>query len=314
MHLSVPTMARCGWMAGAFAALLVLGGCGGGGRGTEAPTAIPNSGSTLSISGSPAATVAANSTYSFSPSVANSNGGTRSFSVTNVPSWASFNKDTGQLSGRPATSDVGTYNSIVISVSDGSNSASLPAFSIQVTAAGNTPPVISGNPATSVAAGSAYTFTPAASDADQNALTFSIANKPAWASFSSATGQLSGMPATGDVGTFASIQVSVSDGTASVSLPAFSIVVTQTVAGSVALTWVMPTQNTDGSALTDLSGYRIHYGTNASALNQTADVTDPAATSYTVQGLSTGTYYFTMSAYNASAESVQTNSVSATVP
>jgi len=51
-----------------------------------------------------------------------------------------------------------SYPGIIISVSDGSGTASLAAFSIQVQAAAGQPPVIGGTPATTVTAGTAYSF------------------------------------------------------------------------------------------------------------------------------------------------------------
>src|SRR5690606_18051920 len=113
------------------------------------------------------------------------------FSISNRPSWASFDSATGRLSGTPGAADVRTYSNIVISVSDGEASAALPGFSIVVQAV-NSPPTISGTPATSVEEGSAYSFTPTASDPDGDALTFTIQNRPAWAAFDPATGRLSG--------------------------------------------------------------------------------------------------------------------------
>ena len=89
----------------------------------------------------------------------------------------------------------------------------------------NTPPSISGAPATSVNADSAYDFTPVASDADSDALTFNIQNKPTWASFSAADGHLSGTPKAADAGTTSGIVISVTDGKATVALPAFAITV-----------------------------------------------------------------------------------------
>ena len=78
--------------------------------------------------------------------------------------------------------------------------------------------------ATSVAQGSLYSFTPTAADVDSGTtLVFSISNKPAWASFSSSTGVLSGTPQRSDVGTTQSIVISVSDGELSASLPAFNL-------------------------------------------------------------------------------------------
>src|SRR5262245_29925611 len=65
----------------------------------------------------------------------------------------------------------------------------------------NQAPTISGTPATTATAGKAYTFTPTAKDADSaDKVTFTIANKPAWAAFDTATGALTGTPSAQDVG------------------------------------------------------------------------------------------------------------------
>lgn len=69
------------------------------------------------------------------------------------------------------------------------------------------------------------------------------------------------------------------------------------------LTWTPPTQNTDGSALTDLAGYRIMYGPSVS-LGSKVDVPGAGVTSYTITGLTTGTWNFGILAYTtAGAES-----------
>jgi hypothetical protein len=69
------------------------------------------------------------------------------------------------------------------------------------------------------------------------------------------------------------------------------------VIASALLSWQPPTTNTDGSSLSRLAGYRIYYGTNANALTRVIDVTNPGLTSYTVGDLTSGTYYFAVSAY-----------------
>ncbi|GAA4503806.1 Ig-like domain-containing protein [Pseudaeromonas paramecii] len=89
----------------------------------------------------------------------------------------------------------------------------------------NTAPQIGGTPSGSVQQGANYRFAPSASDSDGDSLTFSIQNLPAWASFDPATGVLSGVPGNDAVGTSSNIVISVSDGAASRSLPAFSITV-----------------------------------------------------------------------------------------
>lgn len=253
------------------------------------------------ISGQPGTAVQAGSNYSFEPAASDADGNALTFSITNKPAWATFSASTGQLSGTPTSTNVGAYASITISVSDGKASVSLPAFGIKVTAAPNTAPTISGAPATQIQAGSTYSFTPKASDANGDILSFSIQNKPSWASFSIATGQVSGTPASANLGTYANIVISVSDGKTTATLAGFTIVVTAvpTSNGSASLRWVPPTQNTNGTAITNLAGYRISYGNSASSLAQSLDIPDPTATTGTVQGLSSGTWYFAMASYNS---------------
>lgn len=96
----------------------------------------------------------------------------------------------------------------------------------------NAAPQISGTPSTSVEAGSAYSFTPTASDPEGATLTYTISNRPSWASFIMSTGRLSGTPTAEHVGTSSNIVISVSDGELSASLPPFSIAVVDTQAPS----------------------------------------------------------------------------------
>jgi hypothetical protein len=69
-------------------------------------------------------------------------------------------------------------------------------------------------------------------------------------------------------------------------------------ADTATLSWAAPTENTNGTSVTDLAGYHIYYGTNASDLSQSVDVPGAQTTSYTITGLSPGTYYFAVNAYN----------------
>lgn len=115
-----------------------LAGCGGGGGSSAAavqsgPT--PPSQSPPTINGTPPTQVTAGQAYSFTPTASGPSGTTLSFTVQNLPSWANFSSTTGALTGTPASGNVGTFANIVIGVSDGQGSASLPAFSIQVNAA-----------------------------------------------------------------------------------------------------------------------------------------------------------------------------------
>lgn len=266
---------------------------GGGGGSNRPPT----------ITGTPPTSVNAGVAYSFTPNGADPDGNSLGYSITNRPSWASFSTSSGKLSGTPTSANVGTYSNIRITVSDGKATASLPAFTITVRAAssGNAPPTISGTPPRSATVGSAYSFTPTASDPNGNALTFSIASKPSWASFSTTNGRLSGTPTSAQVGTYSNVTIRVSDGTSTVSLPAFSITVnaTGTSNGSASLSWTPPTRNTDGSSLTNLSGYRIYYGTSSGALTRTISINSSGIASYVVPDLSPATWYFAVTAVNS---------------
>jgi hypothetical protein len=267
-----------------------------------------------SISGTPAPEVTAGAAYSFTPSASDPDGNGLSYSIVNRPSWATFNTGTGRLSGTPAQAQAGEYVDIRITVSDGMATASLPQFAITVET-GNRAPVISGSPATAIAEGQAYSFTPTASDPDGDTLTFSIVNKPSWATFSASNGRLSGTPGTGTQGTYSNIQIRVSDGTVQSSLPAFSVAVQQAANGSATLTWTPPTTRTDGTALTNLAGYRLRYGNSPGNYANTVKITNPGLTSYVVTNLASGTWHFVLAAYDgAGLESSNSSPVSKTIP
>jgi Putative Ig domain len=265
------------------------------------------------ITGSPPVSVTVGNSYNFQPVGADPDGNTLTYSIQGKPSWAAFSTTTGRLSGTPGAANVGTTR-VTISVTDGTLSASLPAFNLAVVAASNLPPVITGAPVTTATAGQVYTFQPSANDPEGATITFTITNKPSWATFSSSTGRLTGTPAAADVGTVSGIVISASDGSAISSLAAFAIVVTQTATGSVTLTWEAPTLNSDNSPLTNLAGYRITYGRSASTLDQSVQVANAGLTTYVVPNLAVGTWYFAMYAYTTTgAESDASNVASRAV-
>jgi hypothetical protein len=222
-----------------IAASVVLAGCGGGAS-TETNNADVVANRAPVVSGSPAVSVVAGTAYAFTPTASDPDGNVLTYSIANPPTWASFSSSTGQLSGTPATANVGTTSNIVITVSDGLLSATLAAFNVEVTAPPTTPPpttppnqppTISGTPATTVVAGAAYAFTPSAADADGDGLTFSMSGAPAWLAISKTTGKVTGTPTASNIGTTANIVISVSDTKASVSLPAFKIIVSAASTG-----------------------------------------------------------------------------------
>lgn len=97
-------------------------------------------------------------------------------------------------------------------------------------------------------------------------------------------------------------------------VPTFSIAAPSvpTVA-TVGLSWTAPTQNADGTALTDLKGYNVYQGATAASLVKVGTIALPAL-SYTTAALPAGTFYFAVTAFNsANVESAQSAVVSATL-
>ena len=84
--------------------------------------------------------------------------------------------------------------------------------------------------------------------------------------------------------------------------------------GALTLNWTPPTENTDGSPLTNLAGYDIHYGTASGDYTQNVSVSNPGLATYVVDNLGPGTYYFSIAAVNSTgAESPLSSEVSMTV-
>ena len=276
----------------------------------------------LSISGAPASRVlvaTVGQPFSFRPTVTNPGNRPLFFwwGYKAAP-WLSFSKATGTISGTPPATAVGTETGyIFISVTDGVDTAYLyREFRIKVVTSAPQP-TISGTPPTSAVAGTPYTFQPTAGGPAGMPLSFSVQNKPTWTNFSIATGQLTGTPTSTQTGSYSNIVLSVSDGQASSALPAFAITVSASTppTGSATVTVTPPIQNTDGSALTDLAGVTIYYGTSASNLSQSVKITGSGPTSYTINNLTAGTWYFGGMAYtNTGVQSAMSGIVSKIVP
>jgi hypothetical protein len=96
----------------------------------------------------------------------------------------------------------------------------------------------------------------------------------------------------------------VTDGKSTAALAAFSITVAaiggSTGTGSVDLAWVPPTENTDGSVLANLNGYKIYYGHSSNNYTTTITISNPGLTSYVIDSLPPGTYFFSVTATTSS--------------
>lgn len=77
---------------------------------------------------------------------------------------------------------------------------------------------------------------------------------------------------------------------------------------SVTLSWDAPATNADGTPLTDLAGYKIYYGPSSGDYTRSIDVGNNRQVM--IDGLSSGSWCFAITAYNASgSESAYSNEV-----
>jgi hypothetical protein len=96
-----------------------------------------------------------------------------------------------------------------------------------------------------------------------------------------------------------------------------SAIGSETINGTAQLSWVAPVTNEDGSPLplSAIAGYHVYSGTGGRDLSLEADINDGSATTYTVTGLPSGTYWYAVTAYDYSNnESQYSNNASKTIP
>lgn len=268
------------------------------------------------IRGKPATHVMVAHDYTFLPSASDPDHEKLTFSIRNKPWWARFDSSTGKLYGKPQ--HAATFRDIVICVSHGTYRRCLPAFAVKVLQPPDAPPVITGTPPAIATVGSTYSFQPRGHDPHGLPITFGISDKPAWLSFNRATGRLSGRPTEADVGRYSHIGITVSNGYRSAQLAFFSITVPTQGAelppSAVTIAWTPPTENTNGTALTNLAGYHLYYGTTESDLSKVVDITNPGLATYVLSDLSSGTWYFALTSVNtAGVESVRSAVISTVV-
>ena len=195
--------------------------------------------STPQIHGSAPSTARVGDDYDFTPMASDPEGNDLYFWIRNKPTWASFDRSTGRLFGRPTEADIGRWSNIGIRVTDGDHRARLPEFSVTVTGE-NAPPRISGTPPAAVGINQQYTFTPVTADEDGDVLTHSIVNRPSWSTFDPQSGALRGIPGSSDAGHYPNIVIAVSDGRVESQLPPFAVTVMGAINAAVVLRWTRP--------------------------------------------------------------------------
>ena len=163
---------------------------------------------TPTLTGTPASQVRAGLPYEFLPE-GGEGCGTLTYSVSNLPSWASFDAQTGALTGTPQASDAGLASDILITLTDdNAATAEIGPFSINVLEA-CTDPALSGTPESVVVVGTPFGFTPTLTGGCSGGVRFTTTGRPAWMRLDDTTGALSGTPTGGYADSTANIVLMV---------------------------------------------------------------------------------------------------------
>lgn len=311
-----------------------------------APTALASAGAsptvhTASVTtnrapimrGTPTAKIAAGSYFSFQPAARDPEGKLLKFRIKNKPSWASFDATTGTLFGTPNRSQMGTYRKIQIIASDGKKSTAMKPFTVRVlaptaslttsnpsptnatTAADARPQAIGDNASTSTNAPVTIPVLNNDTGLSDGGIQVSIIAAPSHGSASLSNNQIVFTPANQYSGNDSiSYRVTDADGDTAVATIAISISCTQGCPADVTLSWSAPTTRADGSPLTNLAGYLVHYGTSHASYTHAVDVGGRNSLTHTLQSLPAGTYYFSVTAYDTNGnESSYSTEVSRTI-
>lgn len=101
----------------------------------------------------------------------------------------------------------------------------------------------------------------------------------------------SGSQSVGPINAKATFTLTCSNGVGQNAATTISVAVND----SLILSWQTPTENVDGTALTDLAGFKLYYGTSSGSYSDSLNIAGPSTTSYTLT-LPSGEYYFAMTA------------------
>ncbi len=72
--------------------------------------------------------------------------------------------------------------------------------------------------------------------------------------------------------------------------------------GSATLSWTAPTERINNTPLPDLAGYRIHYSQESGNHSNQVVINNPGITTYVVDNLSSGIWYFAVSAFDSTGQ------------
>ena len=197
------------------------------------------------------------------------------FSLNTAPAGMSISSS-GVITWTPADG-ISTAN-VIVAVSDGSDSGSVTqSFTIAVTDV-NDAPVITSVAPTSVILGEEYTYTPSATDAENDSLTWSLTQKPAGMTINVTTGAISWTPA--EAGSSGTVRLVANDGNSDSVAQTFVITVSEPdneapVIGQGETDTLTTDEDTQGSTTltaTDANGDSLSWSVSSPASNGSAAV------------------------------------------
>jgi hypothetical protein len=255
------------------------------------------------ISGTPATSVEEGSDYSFTPTADDADGDSLSFSVENLPYWATFNSGTGRVSGTPDSNAAGTYSDLIIRVSDGQLSTELPGFNIIVAdVASDTQPeetaptlvsaVVSG---TDVVLG--WTHDGPTPDGGYDIFIDGVDMNNEYRT-TGFTATVTGLDLT--VGHCFNIQSRYPSSKTFITSNQVCSEAQIAETGSLELRWTAPVTRADGTELevSEIDGYYIYLGETAETLQIETELDDGQIDSFTFENLTLGTYFVALTVYD----------------
>ncbi len=176
---------------------------------------IPPSNHAPVITSSPVTSVTEGNVYNYNVDATDADLDVLTYSLISAPSWLTINSLTGLISGTAPLVSSNIYYTIQVQVSDGTDTDTQ-SYTLAVlnVVPGNHAPVITSSPVTSVVEGNTYSYNVDATDADGDSLTYSLLFAPGWLSINLNSGIISGTAPLVTSSTDYTVEVEVSDGTA----------------------------------------------------------------------------------------------------
>jgi RHS repeat-associated protein len=187
-------------------------------------TSAPVTNQAPRITSSPATAATALQPYAYQATATDADNDTLTWALTAAPSGMTVVPGTGAITWTPAAALAGTH-AVTVQVGDGKGGLDTQTFSVVVAAApANQAPHITTTPGTTAMAGQAYSYAPAATDADGDTLTWTLTQSPVGMAIMPGTGAITWTPGTGQVGA-QTVTLSVSDGHGGTDGQAFAVAV-----------------------------------------------------------------------------------------